>query len=99
MACLGKGVSHLPRPWPVQELKDFKDSVTSVVCTGDALIAGCVDGVLRSYDLRKGLLVQDALHEPVTGVRVSADGNCLLASCLDSTVRLIERESGNLLNE
>ena len=99
LACLGKGVSHLPRPWPVQELKDFKDSVTSVVCTGDALVAGCVDGVLRSYDLRKGLLVQDALHEPVTGVRVSADGNCLLASCLDSTVRLIERESGNLLNE
>jgi WD40 repeat protein len=34
----------------------------------------------------------------VTHVAVSNDGKCLLASCLDSKVRLLETDTGELLN-
>ena len=48
---------------PLQALTDFRDSVTSVqVLENDSiLIASCVDGKLRTYDLRKGLLHEDDL--------------------------------------
>ena len=35
---------------------------------------------------------------PVTHVSVSNDGKCILASCLDSKVRLLETDTGELLN-
>ena len=46
---------------PLQVLSDFKDSVTSVSLTDHKVLAGCVDGVLRIYDLRKGVLHEDNL--------------------------------------
>ena len=39
-----------------------------------------------------------SLGVPVTHVSVSNDGHCLLASCLDSKVRLLETDTGELLN-
>ncbi len=35
---------------------------------------------------------------PVTHVSVSNDGKCMLASCLDSKLRLLETDTGELLN-
>jgi mitogen-activated protein kinase organizer 1 len=35
----------------------------------------------------------------VTSARFSNDGNCILASTLDGTVRLFDKESGELLNQ
>ncbi len=35
---------------------------------------------------------------PITHVAVSNDGKCILASCLDSKVRLLETDTGELLN-
>ena len=35
---------------------------------------------------------------PVTSVCFSGDGNCILVGTLDSTVRLVDRDSGNLLS-
>jgi len=41
---------------PIQVLTGcFKDSVTSVVCTSHAVVTGCVDGSVRTHDLRAGL--------------------------------------------
>lgn len=57
-----------------------------------------VDGVLRSYDLRKGILQSDDLGSPITSIAHTHDGQCLAASCLDGTIRLIEVGTGELLN-
>merc|ERR1712014_342915 len=80
-------------------MKDFKDSVTSILVKGVLIIAASVDGCVRMYDVRNGMCFTDNLHEPVTGIAMSGDGNCLLASCLDSRLRLVEKDTGELLNE
>lgn len=84
---------------PIQVMQDFKDSVTSLARTESAIIAGCVDGNVRIYDLRKGQLQCDNLKSPITSVCVSSDQNCYVASCLDNSVRLCEIASGKLLKE
>jgi len=83
----------------IQTLSDFKDSVTSIVVHEDKIIAGCVDGRLRSYDARMGKVVTDHIMQPITCVTLSNDANCLLLSCLDDNLRLMDRGTGELLNE
>ena len=40
-------------------LDDFKDSITKVVFTDFQILAGSVDGYLRTYDMRMGKLLKD----------------------------------------
>ena len=84
---------------PIQTMEDFGDSVTSVAVHGTSIVASSVDGTVRTFDIRRGELVTDRLHQPVTHVAVSNDGNCILASRLDSRLLLLERSSGDVLNE
>jgi len=37
--------------------------------------------------------------EPITSVCISHDSNCVLVSCLDGKLRLMERATGEMLNE
>jgi mitogen-activated protein kinase organizer 1 len=83
---------------PIQTMSHSKDSITSLLVTDTLIIAGSVDGCIRTYDLRNGMVFTDDLHEAVTCVSMSNDGNCLLAGCLDSTVRLIEKVSRPLVS-
>jgi mitogen-activated protein kinase organizer 1 len=46
---------------PIQVLEDAKDSVTSVQIKNYEIITGSVDGKLRTYDLRAGLLSTDVV--------------------------------------
>ncbi|KAG1657471.1 hypothetical protein FOA52_001386 [Chlamydomonas sp. UWO 241] len=82
---------------PVQTMKAFQDSVTSVACRGPDIVAGSVDGTVRVFDVRMGRVYTDTVHHPVTSVALSHDGQCMLAACLDSTLRLLERRTGELL--
>ncbi|CAN0300228.1 unnamed protein product [Ectocarpus sp. 12 AP-2014] len=85
---------------PIQTLEGCKDSATSV-CTapsGDEVVVGCVDGKVRTYDLRGARVHEDDVHAPVTHASVSHDGNCLLVTCLGGVVRLLEKSSGSQLN-
>jgi mitogen-activated protein kinase organizer 1 len=84
---------------PIQMMKDAKDSVTSLAVTDYLIISGSVDGNVRSYDIRKGLLDTDNLADPVVCVRVSTDFRCSLASCLGGYVRLLEIATGRFLKE
>jgi mitogen-activated protein kinase organizer 1 len=84
---------------PIQIMSDFKDSVTCLARTDFAILAGCVDGNVRIYDLRKGQLQTDNLKHPITSIQVSSDQNCYIASCLDSTVRMVDITAGKVLNE
>jgi WD40 repeat protein len=61
---------------------------------------GSVDGVLRSYDFRKGFLTNDRMGAPIASMACTKNGEpCLAVSCLeDSTVRLMDVASGELVN-
>jgi mitogen-activated protein kinase organizer 1 len=41
----------------------------------------------------------DHIGQPVTSVTLSKDGQCVLVSSLDDTVRLLDKDTGELLNE
>lgn len=61
------------------------------------VVGGSVDGTVRSFDIRMGMMFTDTIHESVTGIAISHDGNCVLASCLDHSMKLLDKASGELL--
>ena len=67
---------------PIQTMKDFTDSVTSVITSLSSVITGCVDGKLRTYDIRSNRLSIDDLEESITSVRLTNDKKCVLCSCI-----------------
>jgi mitogen-activated protein kinase organizer 1 len=69
--------------------------IPNILC----LLCRSVDCKVRNYDIRMGSLVTDYLGEPVTSVAFSQDSQCVLSSTLDSTIRLLDKETGELLNE
>jgi mitogen-activated protein kinase organizer 1 len=89
---------------PIQVLKEAKDSVTAVdtVQRADKSMAlirtGSVDGIVRTYDLRMGVLRCDDCKSPIVSMAPTIDGQCLAVSCLDGNIRLIDCESGELSN-
>ena len=58
-----------------------------------------VDCKVRNYDIRMGSLRSDFIGHPVTSVCFSMDGQCILVSSLDNTIRLLDKDTGELLNE
>lgn len=87
----------------IQVLDDFKDSVTGLAVARDdgkdyGIATSSVDGAVRTFDLRRGLVHTDSFETPVTAVALSGDGACLAASCLDSSLRLLELQGGAQLN-
>ncbi len=44
---------------PIQVLSEFTDSVSKVLATANEIIASCIDGCVRIYDLRAGKLRTD----------------------------------------
>lgn len=58
-----------------------------------------VDGKVRNYDVRMGQLRVDCIGQPVTCVSFTKDAQCVLASTLDDTIRLLDKDTGELLNE
>ncbi|OQR90091.1 mitogen-activated protein kinase organizer [Thraustotheca clavata] len=83
---------------PIQILNQFTDSVTSVKLTDHEIIAGSVDGYVRIYDVRAGLLTQDNLHSPVVSINLSSDLNQIVAATMAKKVYLFEKATGTELN-
>jgi len=73
--------------------------VSSLYVSAEEIITASVDGCVRNYDLRIGRLRTDFLDQPCTSVTLSNDGNCLLISSLDSSIRLFDKQSGELLGD
>jgi len=82
---------------PIQIMSQFKDSVSCVMVRDNSIFTGCIDGCIRIFDIRMGMLTTDHLGYPVTDITVSSDNKCILASCLDSTVRLMDLSDGSML--
>lgn len=96
----------------MQTLNEAKDSVEHVEIEGFEIIAAynfvCVskycmysgvDGCVRVYDIRNRGYIQDSISRPITAVVSSNDKNCLLTACLDDTMRLLDKEQGDILAE
>ncbi|KAH7667058.1 WD40-repeat-containing domain-containing protein [Dioscorea alata] len=63
------------------------------------MISLCVHGIADLIVQSQFRELVDDLKQPVNCVSLSNDTNCILASCLDSTLRLLDRSSGELLQE
>jgi len=84
---------------PIQTMQEARDSISSVFVSRFEILSGSVDGNLRIYDIRNGKLLTDTIGQPITSVILSHDNNCILASSLDHSVRLMDKEEGQILSE
>ena len=84
---------------PIQILSDATDSITSLTMGIESkiLLTGCVDGNIRLYDLRKGCMHTDKIHDPITSVCISEDERSYIATCLTGKIKLMDIELGKLL--
>jgi mitogen-activated protein kinase organizer 1 len=82
---------------PIMVFEEAADSVSSVVVREEEIIAGSVDGRVRSYDVRMGRCIEDTMPAAVTSVQMTGDGQAMLVGCLDSKIRLVDRKDGGCL--
>jgi mitogen-activated protein kinase organizer 1 len=75
-------------------LEGATDSVTGVDGSIPCILTASVDGHVRCYDIRKGLITTDELGAPVTSALFLKDRLAYLATCLDAQMRLMDSETG-----
>ena len=91
-------------------LEEARDSVSSVWVNnsrnagsasgspnGHEVWTGSVDGMVRCYDVRAGMVSADTMPGPVTSVVGTRDGKCVLVGCLDGKIRLMDKRDGRCL--
>lgn len=61
-----------------------------------SVYSACLDGVLRTYDLRAGEVVEDQVGVPIGSVSLSFDQKALALVCLDDSLRLFSLSQGLL---
>lgn len=79
-------------------MDEASDSISSLFISEYEITTGSIDGTVRTYDVRMGELRSDAMGHPVTSVKSTYDKNCILVNCLNNSLRLIDKEEGELLN-
>ena len=85
---------------PIQTLEECKDSVTSLDVSDHEILVGCADGKIRRYDLRNGALHTDLVGtSAVASACFTGDNHCILVSSSGDTVKLFDKQTGELLNE
>uniref|UniRef100_A0A2P2I443 WD repeat domain-containing protein 83 n=1 Tax=Hirondellea gigas TaxID=1518452 RepID=A0A2P2I443_9CRUS len=82
---------------PIQTLDEAKDSVMSVTVSGHQILTASLDTNTRLYDLRNGSLTTNCLGESVTCSSLSGDAQCVLAATVNSGLRLMDKQTGELL--
>ncbi|CAG9771201.1 unnamed protein product [Ceutorhynchus assimilis] len=82
-----------------QTLKEAKDCVNSIKVSEHEILTGSVDCSVRRYDLRNGRCDTDFVGAAITAVSFSHDNQCVLVSSSDNVVRLLDKNSGELLGE
>jgi len=70
----------------IQVLKDAKDSVTDVQVDDACIRTSSVDGVVRTYDLRMGVVQCDDMGSPI--MSMAQNKQDMAVSCLDGVIRL-----------
>jgi mitogen-activated protein kinase organizer 1 len=83
----------------VQSLDHAKDSVSSLCIHEHEIVTGSLDGKVRKYDIRTGSLITDDVLASVGSVSFTKDGQCILTNCLNNKIVLLDKESGEVLQE
>jgi mitogen-activated protein kinase organizer 1 len=83
---------------PIQILRDAKDSINKIAVSNDKIITASVDGSVRTYDIRKGGLISDKFDFIINGMDLSPDEKFMLISGLDGKIKLVENETGAIVN-
>lgn len=78
---------------PIQVLADARDGVTGLAVANPVVHVGSLDGALRSYDLRKGVITTDRVGAGVAGV-TTVEAGTVLVSTLASELRLVDDAAG-----
>lgn len=84
---------------PAQCLNEAKDSISSVRVSDHEILTASFDGKIRRYDIRVGEMYADYMGDAVTCASFTKDGQCVVVSCADAVVRLMDKDSGELLGE
>ena len=84
---------------PLMVMEEAKDGISDlrVPENGYEILAGSVDGRVRSYDIRMGRVTSDVMPGSVTSVEMSRDGKTVLVGCLDGKIRVLDRNDGGVL--
>ncbi|KAK8164705.1 WD40-repeat-containing domain protein [Phyllosticta citrichinensis] len=82
---------------PLMSLEEARDGVSSVAVVEHQIFAGSVDGRVRTYDIRMGMVYEDVVGHPVTSLTPTKLADSVLVSSLDSTLRLMDLANGKLL--
>eukprot|EP01015_Nassula_variabilis_P016674 TRINITY_DN2571_c0_g2_i2.p1 TRINITY_DN2571_c0_g2~~TRINITY_DN2571_c0_g2_i2.p1 ORF type:complete len:216 (+),score=25.87 TRINITY_DN2571_c0_g2_i2:65-712(+) len=83
----------------IQVVKDFKDSVSKALIVGEHIICSCMDGTMKTFDIRKFEVVTDQVGSPISYFALSKDKKCIAASCLDNKIKLQDRNNAEILSE
>ena len=83
----------------IQSLDQAKDSVSSLCISDYEVVTGSLDSKVRKYDIRMGSLTTDDVLASVGSVCFTKDGQCILTNCLNNKLVLIDKESGEILQE
>ena len=84
---------------PVQVLPDAKDAISSIRISDHEILTASYDSKIRRYDIREGRLITDCMGEVVTCASFTKDNHCILVSCADGSIRLIDKDTGELLGQ
>ncbi|XP_076665999.1 WD repeat domain-containing protein 83 [Andrena cerasifolii] len=84
---------------PAQCLSGAKDSISSVRVSDHEILTSSFDGKIRRYDIRVGEMYGDYMGDAVTCASFTRDGQCIAVSCADAVIRLMDKDSGELLGE
>jgi mitogen-activated protein kinase organizer 1 len=84
---------------PVQVLDEARDSVTSIAVSDHEIVTGSMDCKVRRYDLRVGIMNMDDVKAAVSSCNFTRDGQCILCNCLNNSLKLIDKETGSILQE
>jgi mitogen-activated protein kinase organizer 1 len=84
---------------PVDVAKVATDSVTGLAVPSAVplVVTSAVDGTVAVIDIRKGVIVKDDMHVPVSTVAVPEDALYIVAACTDNAVRLLDRNKGAVI--
>ncbi|XP_052098205.1 WD repeat domain-containing protein 83-like [Mytilus californianus] len=84
---------------PIQILDEATDSVTSLQVSDYEILSGSADGCIRRYDLRNGKMFVDFIGKSVSSTSFTRDGQCVLTSTMDDSIKLMDKDTGEMLNE
>ncbi|CAC5399224.1 MORG1 [Mytilus coruscus] len=80
-------------------LDEATDSVTSLQVSDYEILSGSADGCIRRYDLRNGKMFVDFIGKSVSSTSFTRDGQCVLTSTMDDSIKLMDKDTGEMLNE